>query len=64
MRALDNMNYRRVKKIFMNDGTAGGEDSNSFDNDDDISSQVCASSSSSFGQNVVVNLCSNTVILS
>jgi hypothetical protein len=34
------MNYKRVKKIFMNDGTAGVEDSSSFDNDDDASSQV------------------------
>jgi hypothetical protein len=35
------MNYKRVKKIFMND-TAGGENSSSFDNDDedDTSSQV------------------------
>jgi hypothetical protein len=41
VRALDNMNYKRVKKIFMND-TAGGENSSSFDNDDedDTSSQV------------------------
>jgi hypothetical protein len=34
------MNYKRVKKIFMNEGTAGAEDSSSFDNDDDNSSQV------------------------
>ena len=58
MRALDNMNYKRVKKIFMNDGTAGAEDSSSFDNDDDISSQVFFSSSggltSSFYTNCTV----------
>ncbi|CAB3987495.1 serine threonine- kinase TAO1-like, partial [Paramuricea clavata] len=40
VRALDNMNYKRVKKIFMNDGTTGVEDSSSFDNDDDASSQA------------------------
>lgn len=40
VRALDNMNYKRVKKIFMNEGTPGAEDASSFDNDDDASSQV------------------------
>lgn len=39
VRALDNMNYRKVKKIFMDDET-GVEDSSSFDQDDDTSSQV------------------------
>lgn len=40
VRALDNMNYRKVKKIFMNDDTSAG-DPNSFEQDDDAVSQVC-----------------------
>ena len=38
MRALDNMNYKRVKKIFMNDSAV--EEQSSFEIDDDSSSQV------------------------
>ena len=40
VRALDNMNYRKVKKIFMNDDIGAG-DSSSFEQDDDTVSQVC-----------------------
>ncbi|XP_028396391.1 serine/threonine-protein kinase TAO3-like isoform X1 [Dendronephthya gigantea] len=43
VRALDNMNYKRVKKIFMNEGNSGLEASSSFD--DDASSQMSSFSS-------------------
>ena len=41
VRQLDNMNYRKVKKIFMSGDDIGVDDSSSFDQDDESSSQVC-----------------------
>ena len=41
VRQLDNMNYRKVKKIFMGGDDIGVDDSSSFDQDDETSSQVC-----------------------
>lgn len=46
VRALDNMNYKKVKKIFMNDDVGVG-DSGSFEQDDDTSSQVAVKKNAS-----------------